>query len=180
MLSATPPTPLQTPSPAFPGAFRRSKTPPLTIKGRVELPIDKESYGGGISTPPLEMPPYQDSRKDRVHYKPIPEKRMLGYFSTAALIINRMIGTGIFSKPSDILNSTGSKGGSIILWVTGGFMTLSGLVYPNILQRAVLTRYYSLLIYLEFGIALPFNGGELVYVGSFFQKRPQLIANGLE
>lgn len=26
-------------------------------------------------------------------------------------------------------------------------------------------RCYSLIVYLEFGLALPFNGGELVYVG---------------
>jgi hypothetical protein len=50
----------------------------------------------------------------------------LGYLSTAALIINKMIGTGIFSKPSQILRLTGSKGGALFLWVTGGVMTLTG------------------------------------------------------
>jgi hypothetical protein len=66
------------------------------------------------------------NEKDRVYYAPIPETQKLGYLSTAALIINKMVGTGIFSKPSSVLRSTGSKGGAMFLWVTGGVMTLTG------------------------------------------------------
>lgn len=57
--------------------------------------------------------------------KPMKESEKLGSFSVAALIINKMIGTGIFSKPSAILRSTGSKGASIFMWVAGGIMTLT-------------------------------------------------------
>ena len=63
---------------------------------------------------------------NRVIYMPMPEDHRLGTLSTAALIINKMIGTGIFSKPSEILKLTGSKGGALFLWVTGGVMTLTG------------------------------------------------------
>lgn len=120
-----------------------------------------------VPSPVRDISP-ESINKGRVNYKPIPEKRMLGYMSTAALIINKMIGTGIFSMPSSVLTSTGSKGASLFLWVTGGFMTLSGLVenpYTFSSSTVLIIYCYSLIVYLEFGLALPFNGGELVYVG---------------
>lgn len=120
--------------PEFPPTFRRERTLPPTVEDRAELPNGKEDYEMGIS-PPFERPPSKNDHKGRIYYKPIAEKRKLGYMSTAALIINKMIGTGIFSKPSDILRSTGSKGGSMFMWVTGGFMTLSGLVYSRYAWR---------------------------------------------
>lgn len=106
----------------------RERTPPPTVVNRAELPDGKEDYEMAIMPSPVREISPESINKGRVNYKPIPEKRMLGYMSTAALIINKMIGTGIFSMPSSVLTSTGSKGASLFLWVTGGFMTLSGLV----------------------------------------------------
>jgi len=51
--------------------------------------------------------------------------RKLGVFSTALLIINRVIGTGIFSTPSTIISKTDSVGGSLMFWVLGGLMTFA-------------------------------------------------------
>lgn len=50
--------------------------------------------------------------------------RKLGITSTTLLIVNRMIGTGIFSTPSTIIQATNSVGASLLFWVLGGFMTL--------------------------------------------------------
>lgn len=114
-------------SSAFPSYFRRERNT-LAVESLPELP-----NSAGYSSEQNREEDRRDSggegtgkRKDAVYYAPIPEKQKLGYLSTAALIINKMIGTGIFSKPSSILTQTGSKGGALFLWATGGVMTLTG------------------------------------------------------
>ncbi|CAO2656259.1 Nn.00g050620.m01.CDS01 [Neocucurbitaria sp. VM-36] len=82
----------------------------------------------------------------------------LTILDVAALILNKQIGTGIFTTPGAVLLSTRSKGLSVALWTIGGFWTLM-----------------FLLVYLEFGNALPFNGGELVYLDEIY-RRPELLA----
>jgi hypothetical protein len=82
----------------------------------------------------------------------------LSILDVAALVLNKQIGTGIFSTPGLVLASTRSKGLSIALWSIGGLWTT-----------------LFLLVYLEFGNALPFNGGELVYLDEVFYK-PELLA----
>jgi amino acid transporter len=82
----------------------------------------------------------------------------LTVLDVAALILNKQIGTGIFTTPGAVLLSTQSKGLSVALWTIGGFWTLM-----------------FLFIYLEFGEALPYNGGELVYLDEIY-GRPQLLA----
>ncbi|KAF8545126.1 amino acid/polyamine transporter I [Trichophaea hybrida] len=69
------------------------------------------------------------------HYADI-EK--LGMFDTAGLIINRMIGTGIFSTPSTILIGTQSVGVSLVFWIVGALIAFAGLS-----------------VYLELGLTIP-------------------------
>lgn len=88
---------------------------------------------------------------------PLPKAR-LTVFDVAALVLNKQIGTGIFTTPGTVLLSTQSKGLSVGLWTLGGFWTLM-----------------FLLIYLEFGDAFPYNGGELVYLDEIY-RRPELLA----
>jgi hypothetical protein len=47
------------------------------------------------------------------------EDRKLGVTGAVFLILNKMIGTGIFSTPSGIFAATGSVGVSLFLWVIG-------------------------------------------------------------
>ncbi|KAF1839684.1 hypothetical protein BDW02DRAFT_463319, partial [Decorospora gaudefroyi] len=82
----------------------------------------------------------------------------LTILDVAALILNKQIGTGIFTTPGVVLLSTRSKELSIALWTVGGLWTLM-----------------FLLVYLEFGNALPYNGGELVYLDEIY-RRPELMA----
>lgn len=51
-------------------------------------------------------------------------ERKLGIFSTSMIIVNRMIGTGIFSTPSSILQATDSTGAALLFWVLGGVMSM--------------------------------------------------------
>jgi hypothetical protein len=47
------------------------------------------------------------------------DSRKLGITGAVFLILNKMIGTGIFSTPSSIFAATGSVGVSLMLWVIG-------------------------------------------------------------
>lgn len=65
---------------------------------------------------------------ERVEYD---ESRKLGITGSVFLILNKMIGTGIFSTPSSIFAATGSVGISIILWVIGKSGIYAGDINPE-------------------------------------------------
>ncbi|KAH9932866.1 amino acid transporter [Fomitopsis serialis] len=82
----------------------------------------------------------------------------LGVFTCTMMIIGRIIGTGIFSTPSSILNSVGSVGASMMLWLLGFVLSFCGLF-----------------IWLELGTMIPRSGGEKVYLEAAY-KRPRHLA----
>ncbi|KAM0559970.1 hypothetical protein ACHAPJ_003924 [Fusarium lateritium] len=84
--------------------------------------------------------------------------RHLGVFSTASLIIGRIIGTGIFSTPSSIVSSVGSVGAAMLLWVLGLLLAMAGLC-----------------VWLEFACMIPRSGGEKVYLEAAYKRPPLLI-----
>lgn len=87
-------------------------------------------------------------------------KRQIGIVSAAFLIFNRMVGTGIFATPSGILSQTGSVGLSLFMWLAGMLIAAAGMA-----------------VYLEFGTAIPRNGGEKNYLEYVFRK-PKFAATG--
>ncbi|ETS74501.1 hypothetical protein PFICI_14367 [Pestalotiopsis fici W106-1] len=86
------------------------------------------------------------------------ESRKIGITGAVFLILNKMIGTGIFSTPSGIFAATGSVGVSIILWLVGGILTFCGLS-----------------VFLEFGLAIPLSGGEKNYLERVY-RHPRYLA----
>ena len=62
----------------------------------------------------------------------------LGRFSTACLIINKMIGTGIFETPETIWRGSGTAGGSLLMWCLGSLIAFAGMT-----------------VYLELGLTIP-------------------------
>ncbi|KAI1432538.1 amino acid transporter [Xylaria sp. CBS 124048] len=86
------------------------------------------------------------------------ESRKIGITGATFLILNKMIGTGIFSTPSSVFAATGSVGVSIMLWVIGGLLTFCGLS-----------------VWLEFGLAIPRSGGEKNYLERIY-RRPRYLA----
>ena len=74
-------------------------------------------------------------------------KRQIGVTSAVFLIFNRMIGTGIFATPSAIFSLSGSVGLTLFIWVAGMLIAAAGMA-----------------VYLEFGTAIPKNGGEKNYL----------------
>ena len=56
----------------------------------------------------------------------IPEDRKLRFISVVLLIVNTMIGTGIFSTPANIYRAVNNVGTTFMLWLTGAVLTVSG------------------------------------------------------
>jgi amino acid transporter len=110
---------------------------------------DRSSYTGGPPKPDLGTWDERNLTRPRTN---------LTILDVAALVLNKQIGTGIFTTPGAVLLSTQSKGLSIALWAIGGFWSLM-----------------FLFIYLEFGNAFPYNGAELVYLDEIYYK-PTLLA----
>ena len=80
------------------------------------------------------------------------EKR-IGLLSCIGLICNRMLGTGVFAVSSTIYTLCGSVGLSLIMWAVGAIISIAGLY-----------------VYMEYGTAIPKNGGEKNYLEAVFRK----------
>ncbi|KAI5782673.1 amino acid permease-domain-containing protein [Geopyxis carbonaria] len=102
----------------------------------------------------------------------LPVKQKLRIFSVMCLIINRMIGTGIFSTTSVILKGTNSVASTIILWVLGAFFTALGLTLYLELGLSI-PRY--VLRDSPGGVAVPRSGGEKNYL-EYIYRKPKYLA----
>jgi len=116
-------------------------------------PRGQEAYlsesGDPEKNPPVET-----------HYDELPQGRQLGTISAVFLMVNRILGTGVFSTTSTILSQSGSVGLSIIYWVIGGVIAGCGFA-----------------VYAEFAMAMHRNGGELNYLQYVYRKPKYLIAS---
>lgn len=102
----------------------------------------------------------QDHDLETASQEELPQGRQVGITSAIFLMVNRMLGTGVFSTTSTILAQGGSVGISLIYWVVGG--VIAGIGFA---------------VYSEFATALPRNGGELNYVSYVFRKPKFLTAS---
>ncbi|KAI8825615.1 amino acid permease-domain-containing protein [Fimicolochytrium jonesii] len=90
----------------------------------------------------------------------LPQGRQLGVISATFLIVNRIVGTGVFATTSTILAQSGSTGMSLIYWAIGAVIAVTGY-----------------LVYAEFASAIPRNGGELNYLQHIYKKPRFLVAS---
>lgn len=88
----------------------------------------------------------------------IADSQKIGVTGAVFLILNKMIGTGIFSTPSSIFALTGSVGISLMMWLLGGILALVGIS-----------------VYLEYGLAIPRSGGEKNYLERVY-RHPKYLA----
>ncbi|EGR45168.1 amino acid transporter [Trichoderma reesei QM6a] len=84
--------------------------------------------------------------------------RTLSWQSAYILVISRVIGSGIFATPGAILQSVGSPGLALLLWIVGTLVAAAGLA-----------------VSLEYGCMLPRSGGVKVYL-EFTYRYPRLFA----
>jgi hypothetical protein len=105
----------------------------------------------------------QSSRTQRPDPR-VKQMRNLSTLDVAALIANKMIGTGIFTGPSIVLQLTLNKNLAIGLWTLGLFYTVLRWALKIFAVRSCADKTTSMLLYIEYARKLPFTGGELVYV----------------
>ncbi|KAL9613344.1 MAG: hypothetical protein Q9167_002105 [Letrouitia subvulpina] len=77
--------------------------------------------------------------------------KSITYLNGLSLIVGLIIGSGIFSSPSQVNNNAGSPGASLLVWVVAGVLAWTGAAS-----------------YAELGGAIPLNGGAQVYLAKIF------------
>lgn len=77
--------------------------------------------------------------------------KTLTYINGLSLVVGLIIGSGIFSSPSQVNANAGSPGASLIAWVVAGILAWTGAAS-----------------YAELGGAIPLNGGSQVYLSKIF------------
>lgn len=104
-----------------------------------------KSYGTSFDVAEEGPDPKKTNLDKSVEGDVLPETsvlgRNLGWSSAYILLISRVIGSGIFATPGSIVQSVGSVGITLVLWVVGALFAWMGLA-----------------INLEYGCALPRSG----------------------
>ncbi|KAF2097495.1 hypothetical protein NA57DRAFT_41154 [Rhizodiscina lignyota] len=77
--------------------------------------------------------------------------KTLTYLNGLSLVVGLIIGSGIFSSPSQVNSNAGSPGASLLVWVIAGMLAWTGAAS-----------------YAELGGAIPLNGGAQVYLSKIF------------
>lgn len=77
--------------------------------------------------------------------------KSLTYLNGLSLLIGLIIGSGIFSSPSQVNSNAGSPGASLIVWAVAGILVWTGAAS-----------------YAELGAAIPLNGGSQAYLSKIF------------
>ena len=108
-------------------------------------------------------------------------KRELNLLDATLLVVGSMVGSGIFIVSADIARHTGSAGWLILVWIIGGFMTLTAALsygelsgmYPKAGgQYVYLKEAYNPLIAFLYGWSLfaVIQTGTIAAVGVSFYK----------
>ncbi|KAI9719847.1 MAG: hypothetical protein M1828_006068 [Chrysothrix sp. TS-e1954] len=79
------------------------------------------------------------------------KNKSLTYLNGLSLVVGLIIGSGIFSSPSEVNTKAGSPGASLIVWFIAGVLAWTGAAS-----------------YSELGGAIPLNGGAQVYLSKIF------------
>lgn len=77
--------------------------------------------------------------------------KTLTYMNGLSLIVSLIIGSGIFSSPSQVTSNVGSPGAALLVWLVAGVLAWTGASS-----------------YAELGGAIPLNGGSQVYLAKIF------------
>ncbi|RMD42837.1 hypothetical protein DV735_g2282, partial [Chaetothyriales sp. CBS 134920] len=94
----------------------------------------------------LSLPLDRQGASDRLE-----KHKTLTYINGLSLIVGLVIGSGIFSSPSQVNSHAGSPGAALIVWTISGVLAWTGAAS-----------------YAELGGAIPLNGGAQVYLAKIF------------
>jgi hypothetical protein len=112
--------------------------------GRTLFPLSQTQGGyAPLGTPSADRPGFTDGSLER--------NKTLTYLNGLSLIVGLIIGSGIFSSPSQVNANAGSPGASLIVWAVAGLLAWTGAAS-----------------YAELGGAIPLNGGSQIYLSKIF------------
>ncbi|KAL4871987.1 hypothetical protein BDV12DRAFT_183279 [Aspergillus spectabilis] len=114
--------------------------------GRNLFPLSQTA--GGYA--PLGAPSALD-RERGVGDGSLERNKTLTYLNGLSLVVGLVIGSGIFSSPSQVNANAGSPGGALIAWLVAGLLAWTGAAS-----------------YAELGGAIPLNGGAQAYLSKIF------------
>ncbi|KAL2862996.1 amidase signature domain-containing protein [Aspergillus lucknowensis] len=114
--------------------------------GRNLFPLSQTA--GGYA--PLGAPSALD-REGGLGDGSLERNKTLTYLNGLSLVVGLVIGSGIFSSPSQVNTNAGSPGGALIAWLVAGLLAWTGAAS-----------------YAELGGAIPLNGGAQAYLSKIF------------
>lgn len=105
----------------------------------------------GAGYTPIGAPTVTATQNGGAGGQSLEKHKTLTYLNGLSLIVGLIIGSGIFSSPSQVNANVGSPGGALIVWVIAGVLAWTGAAS-----------------YAELGGAIPLNGGSQVYLAKIF------------
>ncbi|KAL3455698.1 amidase signature domain-containing protein [Aspergillus heterothallicus] len=115
--------------------------------GRNLFPLSQTA--GGYA--PLGAPSSALDRERGLGDGSLERNKTLTYLNGLSLVVGLVIGSGIFSSPSQVNANAGSPGGALIAWIVAGLLAWTGAAS-----------------YAELGGAIPLNGGAQAYLAKIF------------
>lgn len=79
------------------------------------------------------------------------KRKTLTYINGLSLVVGLIIGSGIFSSPSQVSSNVGSPGAALVIWVVAGVLAWTGASS-----------------FAELGGAIPLNGGAQMYLAKIY------------
>ncbi|PQE22180.1 amino acid permease protein [Rutstroemia sp. NJR-2017a WRK4] len=105
--------------------------------------------GGGYA--PIGAPISTSNGQTTLGGGSLEKHKTLTYLNGLSLIVGLIIGSGIFSSPSQVNANAGSPGASLLVWAIAGVLAWTGAAS-----------------YAELGGAIPLNGGAQIYLSKIF------------
>lgn len=113
------------------------------------FPLSSTAGAGGYA--PIGAPTSSSRATGGLGGGSLEKHKTLTYMNGLSLIVGLIIGSGIFSSPSQVSARVGSTGAALIVWAVAGVLAWTGGAS-----------------YAELGGAIPLNGGSQVYLAKTF------------
>ncbi|OAQ95708.1 hypothetical protein LLEC1_07752 [Akanthomyces lecanii] len=133
--------------PAYNGGLQSQTRDSLELASLASSSVMHDNGGTGTAVSDSELssrPSISSSRRLSLH-------KTLTYLNGLSLIVGLIIGSGIFSSPSQVSSRVGSAGAGLVVWAVAGVLAWTGGAS-----------------YAELGGAIPLNGGAQVYLAKTF------------
>ena len=140
---------------------------PMELRDRQVLsPEQPASHSRDSTGEPRRRPVLGNHNQSTINARAGKKQRELEWIDVSSLIINKMIGSGIFVSSAMVVLLAGSKLAALLMWIFGACYSFARycVITSCYVLHTLINIWRSILIYLEYGLAWPFNGGEYIYV----------------